>query len=188
MYNELRFLEDYLSKTNLPEWFVDLEQSQIIYLCNRYKTGQKAYFRRQLNLPFQPNKEYYESVDTLKIDNPKAILSHWYFYFLKGVLVYDDLDASKVTADEWMDFTTNKALSEANEKLTGEIRDIFEYDFLNNYLEWTKELSNYDELFEKHKDDFSNQHYLNDLIETRSLLNDSIVLSRNDVYHNIPKN
>jgi len=87
-----------------------------------------------------------------------------------------------------MDSITNKALFEANKKLSGEVRDIFDYDLLNTYLNWTKDLNNYDELFKKYKNDFSNQYYIGDLIKQRNLLTDSIIKNRNDGLQQISSN
>lgn len=187
MHNELEFLSNYLSCNMLPEWFINTEQSQIIYLCNSFKESQKALFERFLHLQFNPDKDYYTSLDTLEINNPKAIFSYWYFNFLKSHLVYKDIDVEKIKGDEWKVLTTQKGLSKAKEVLTGEVRDIFEYECLNSYLNWTKELDDYDELFTQHKNDFKDQYFVNDLIEKRNTLTESIVKERNDDYQVIAK-
>lgn len=188
MNNELTFLDNYLKNKILPDWFIQTERNQILYLCNSFKVSQETYVTRFLNKPFNSGTDYYKSIDTLKIDNPQAIYSYWYFSFLKNYLVHKKINGERLSTKEWMDLTTKTALSKANENLTGEVRDIFEYNALNSYLNWTKELKNYDQIFLEHKNKFSLQYYLNDLIKKRSLLTDSIVLNRNDEYRNITKN
>ncbi len=188
MRNELNFLKQYTLHTHLPEWFIQTEKSQIIYLCSNYKKSQKALFEKHLNITYSPPKDYYKSIDTLDINNPSAIFSYWYFDFLNSCLVYDNVTYQKQSVAEWRDLTTALALSKANENLTGEIRDVFKYNYLNSYLTQTKDLESYDELFQENKNDFSSTNYLNDLIAKRSLLNDSIVKNRNDAYQQSAKN
>lgn len=182
MRNELNFLTKYGLHNQLPDWFIQTEKSQIIYLCNFYKKSQKALFEKHLNIPFKPNKDYYKSIDTLNINNQDAIFSYWYFDFLNSYLVYDNVNYEKQSAEEWRNLTTKLALLKANENLTGEIRDVFKYNYLNSYLSQTKDLKKYDQIFHNNEDDFSNMDYLNDLNVKRGLLNDSIVKSRNDGY------
>ncbi len=184
MNNELTFLDNYLKNTILPDWFIQTERNQIIYLCNSFKESQETYTKRYLNKPFNSGADYYKSIDTLQIDNPQAIYSYWYFFFLKNHLVHKNIKGEGLSTKELMDLTTKTALSKANENLNGEVRDIFEYNVLNSYLSVTKELKNFDQIFFEHKNNFSLQYYSNDLIKKRSLLTDSIVLNRNDEYRN----
>jgi len=188
MNNELTFFDDYLKNKNFPDWFIQTERNQIIYLCNGFKESQETYFKRFLNKPFDSGADYYKSIDTLKIDNPQAIYSYWYFSFLKDHLVYKNLKVEGLSTKERMNVITKTTLLKAKENLTGEVRDIFEYNALNSYLNGTKELKDYDQIFTEDKNSFSIQYYSNDLITKRSLLTDSIVLNRNDEYRNIPKN
>jgi len=188
MRNELNFLKQYTIHTHLPDWFIQTEKNQIIYLCNNYKIAQKALFEKYLSIPFNPHKDYYKSIDTLLINNQDAIFSYWYFDFLNSHLVYDNVNYEKQPAEEWRNLTTELALLKANENLTGEIRDIFKYNYLNSYLNQTKNLTKYDQFFQENQNDFSNKNYLNDLIVKRSLINDSIVRNRNDGYQQSAKN
>jgi len=188
MRNELKFLKQYILHTHLPDWFIQTEKSQIIYLGNSYKKSQKALFEKHLNMPFKPNKEYYKSIDTLLINNQDAIFSYWYFNFLNSYLVYDNVNYENQSTEEWRNLTTKVALSKANENLTGEIRDIFKYNYLNSYLDQTKDLKKYDQFFQENQNDFSNTNYQNDLIAKRRLLNDSIVKNRNDGYQQSTNN
>lgn len=188
MRNELNFLRKYTLHTQLPDWFIQTEKSQIIYLCNLYKQSQKSYFEKYLNIPFKPNKDYYNSIDTLPLNNQNAHFSYWYYYFLKSYLVYDNIDVENKIGEERKVLITKVALSKANEKLTGEIRDVFKYNFLNYYLSQTKDLNKYDQILLEFGNDFINKNYLNDLTVKRSLLNDSIVKNRNDGSQQSAKN
>ncbi len=188
MRNELDFLRKYVIHSQLPDWFIQIEKSQIIYLCGVYKKSQKSLFVKHLNIPFNPNKNYFKSIDTLLINNKNALFSYWYYQFLNNYLVYDSINYENQSAEKWMDLTTEVALSKANKNLTGEIRDVFKYNYLNSYLNQTKDLKKYDQILRENENDFSNTSFLNDLIVKRSLLNDSIVNNRNDAYQQSAQN
>lgn len=184
MANELAFLKKYQQKSNLPDWFIRTEKCQIVYLCNNFKLSQEALYTKILKKPFNPGQYYYKSIDTLLIDNPNGIFSYWYFDFLKSYLVYRNIKTEGLNTKDWMDQSTKAALTIAYKQLTGEQRDIFEYNFLSSYLNWTKNLADYDQIFAEHRYDLSNLYFLNNLLEKRSVLTDSVVRNRNDNFSN----
>lgn len=180
LFKELSFISNYPNKNQLPEWFVKTEISEITYLCNSFKYSQEAYVTKHLKKTFNPNPDYYRSIDTLKIDNQDALYSYWYYFFLKSYLVYRKLNLEGLSTKDRMDLTTKTALEQASINLSKEVRDIFSYDYLYSYLKWTKNLDDFDSIFSAGKGNFTNQEYLTILTSYRNELTDSLVQKRND--------
>lgn len=185
---ELNYLKNYPNKSELPDWFIQTERNQIIYLCNVFKEDKEMLETIYRKNSFKPSSEYYRSFDTLKIDNSEAKFSYYYHFFLNIHLVYKDLNLGKLSTKERMNLTTKTALKKASRNITGEIKDVFEYKFLSAYLNWTKNLSDYDQLYSRYEKDFTGKIFLNDLIKTREALTDSIVKNRDDEYHSRSNN
>lgn len=80
--NDLMFLSQYLTKNNLPDWFIDIERSSIIYLVASQKLGILNTHWILYDSTFNPPKNYYSFVDELEINNLKAGLSYYYYNFL----------------------------------------------------------------------------------------------------------
>jgi len=187
LHLELNYLNNNHLKSKLPFWFIENEKNQIIYLCNDSKKSKEAYITKYLKTPFNPVEGYYDYLDTITIDNRGARFSVWYFYFLKGHLVYRQINSENLGIKEWMDLTTKTAITQANKQLTGEIRDIFKYDFLLKYLNWTKSLDDFDQLIKLDNEDFYNTDFKASLLKKRDQLTDSIVHKRGDELQNISK-
>ncbi|WP_282040053.1 TlpA family protein disulfide reductase [Saccharicrinis aurantiacus] len=183
MRNELNFLRNYSKKNKLPAWFVKTEKSQIIYLCNGFKDEKPYYFEKVLEKPFRAGKSYYASLDTLQLINQDAKYSYWYFRYINYKLVYETANFDNKVGEERKLLIAQRGLLAANAQLTGQVQDIFKFRCLDNYLDQTRSLENYDKLFKKFGVDLRDNMYLNKLVEKRHFLNDSIVKNRNDGFN-----
>jgi thiol-disulfide isomerase/thioredoxin len=124
---ELSFLEKYTSRADLPEWFLDYEQSEITYAGGGSKTAMPhanemmKYFKDTLP------SDYYDFLSNIQVDNSKAILSSHYFWFL------DDYFARSLPISETNQLTgfsrINKFMShtldQSKDQLSGEVKELY---------------------------------------------------------------
>src|SRR5690606_6359157 len=124
---ELYFLEQYESRRRLPEWFVDYEQAEIIYQAAGFKTVMPHGNELMGYFDDTPPEDYYDFLDNLKINNPKAALSAAYFYFL------DDYFLRDLPVEEFKDLPgyarINKIqshiLDHSNAELSGQVKELY---------------------------------------------------------------
>jgi len=89
---ELLFFKGYASSHKLPEWFLNYEESEIIYMGAGYKTALPHANEMQKYFNDTLPRDYYDYLGKVKVDTPTAILSEQYFsflneYFLRSLLV-----------------------------------------------------------------------------------------------------
>jgi hypothetical protein len=125
---ETLFLTTKKLQYNLPEWFVKFESSEISY--------QKAY----LKITNQRDRAEIK-MDTLKIDNPDAVFSYYYYLYLNAY--FQQLVAKK---DEKTAELQQLAL--ADSLLKSETRDVYFSRSLFAHLQ-RKEITEASEIFEK---------------------------------------
>jgi thiol-disulfide isomerase/thioredoxin len=79
---ELAFLKKYTSATKLPKWFIDYENAEIVYAGAGFKTHMPNANEVQKYFSDSLPKDYYAFLDEVIVNNPTAILSSYYFWFL----------------------------------------------------------------------------------------------------------
>jgi len=129
---ELSFLEKYPSRNRLPEWFLDYERSELIYMGAGYKTQMPhaneimKYFKDAI-----PN-DYYDFLSHIKIDNSKAILSTHYFWFLDDYFVINlpPGETNHLTGFSRTNKFMSHKLNESKQSLSGKIKELYyKYNF-----------------------------------------------------------
>ena len=124
---EERFLETYSKKHPLPAWFVELEKAEIEYFTAGYLLQIPSYYQT-FNLPLGSiPPSYYTFLNKLKVDNPKAVLSKGYFFFLNQYFLQNE------SAAQWEGLSgykrslvfSNILQKKANQHLSGQSRELF---------------------------------------------------------------
>jgi peroxiredoxin len=79
---ELDYLKNYDHKSLLPKWFVDYEESDIIYFAYSIKISEPMLMKRMRGIDEPVPKDYYSFLKERPLNNQAAILSVYYFLFL----------------------------------------------------------------------------------------------------------
>lgn len=80
--SDLKFLSEYESENELPDWFMDVEKNSIIYQTALSKIGIINYHKLFYDSEFQAPDDYFAFAEKIKINNPEACLSSAYYGFL----------------------------------------------------------------------------------------------------------
>ncbi len=124
---ELSFLEKYISKDRLPEWFLDYEQSEIIYMGAGFKT-QMPHANEVMNsfketLP----SDYYDFLSLVQVDNSKAILSSYYFKFLDAYFTRNlpVSETNQLAGFSRISKDLSHTLNQSKDQLSGEAKELY---------------------------------------------------------------
>lgn len=122
---ELDFLGDYLQSADLPQWFVDFERSDIQYFGGVLKLISPGSRSSLMGLEETPPDDYYDFVDELKINNPEAALSVYYFEYLVKLSYYlhQTDSAQAIPSNERASYLFSQGLKFFDRKLTPQLRD-----------------------------------------------------------------
>lgn len=129
---ELAFFEAYASTARLPEWFLNYEEAEIIYMGAGYKTAMPQankilkYFRDSIP------SDYYDFLKHIRIDNPKAVLSSQYFYFLDEYFLKSlpVNETNRLSGFARVNKMMPHKLGQSKDQLSGETRDLYhKYNF-----------------------------------------------------------
>ena len=135
---ELSFLEKYVSRDELPGWFLDYEESEIVYIGAAYKTGMPNV--NEINKFFQDSVpiDYYDYLSNVKINNPNAILSVQYFlflddYFLKNLSV---TEFNHLSGFSRMSKAMSHKLDQSKDLLSGDVRELYNKSNFSTMIEF----------------------------------------------------
>jgi len=125
---ESLFLNEYTSSKELPDWFLNYEKAEITYSCAGYKT-QLPHANEVLHM-FEDSlpSDYFDYLETIKIDNEQALLSKYYFMFLNDYFLRD------LPVKEWKDLENpertiklvDHQLLLSSSELTGRTKELFQ--------------------------------------------------------------
>jgi len=125
---QLVFLDNYKPIKKLTDHFIQFEKSEIRYEGITQKI--QASNSRRFNLPF--SDEYFNFLDLTEIDNPGAVFSSSYLWFLdkyfelKEKIEYN----SNLTRSEAIQESALKLIDISNRQLTGYTKDVYNlYNF-----------------------------------------------------------
>jgi peroxiredoxin len=122
---ELNFLNSYLKKNSLPNWYINYERNQIIYRTafdKTYKINTWKWGNREKAIPIN----YYDFIKDIKLNNEDALVSPYYYSFLwqyfyrflsNEIYKMDVSDRRKTVGEELLEISDSH--------LTGEVKDIF---------------------------------------------------------------
>lgn len=79
---ELNYLEKARFEYNLPDWFYELERSEIIYFGAQIKIGAPSYRKTLMGLDEKIPEGYFDFIDKVPVNNQMAKLSSLYFMYL----------------------------------------------------------------------------------------------------------
>lgn len=135
---ELSFFEKYISSTDLPAWFIDYERAEIIYAGAGYKTfmpkanQSQKYFRDSL-----PD-DYYAFLDDVVVNNPKATLSSYYFWFLNDYFGKElsPSETRNLSRFELVSKLNANALNLSQVKLSGQPRRLFHKSLFSDLIKY----------------------------------------------------
>ncbi len=89
---EKKFFSTYKNKSYLPDWFTEMERLNLYYYNLSLKIGAIPYRNSFYKEHTKTNDRYFNFLDSIPINNPKAYLSSHYFYFLKSYFFIQDMD------------------------------------------------------------------------------------------------
>ena len=122
----------------LPEWFLDYERSEIIYVGAGYKTAMLPSNKRVHYFRDSIPDDYYDFLNQIKIDNPKAVLSSQYFsfldeYFLKGLPV---TETNQLSGFSKVNRMMVHRLDQSKVQLSGDIKDLYHKSNFSALIEY----------------------------------------------------
>jgi thiol-disulfide isomerase/thioredoxin len=89
---EKKFFLNYAEKSDLPQWFKEMEKMDLYYHNANFKLG-AIYSRNLLNGEnTKATDAYFDFLDSIPINNPKAYLSSHYFEFLMSYFYRLNMD------------------------------------------------------------------------------------------------
>jgi len=150
---EKKFFLNYEKRSDLPLWFTELEKLDLYYHNADFKLGAIS-SRNLLNgEKTKANDPYFNFLDSVPINNPKAYLSSHYFEFLRSYFYNQNMDkyGSNKTG-----FARAYSILEINlpnilERLSGETRKLFlayQFSWINFQTRNASQAAKLDSLFE----------------------------------------
>ena len=89
---EKKFFSSYKNKSDLPDWFNEMEKMNLYYHNAGFKLSVISSRNHFNGENTKPNDLYFKFLDLIPINNPKAILSSYYFEFLNSYFYKKDMD------------------------------------------------------------------------------------------------
>ena len=127
---ESRFLENYPLKEKLPHWFYQYESAEITYAAAGFKTqipNYNAAFRAlQDNLP----KDYFDFLQTTKINSEEALFSSKYLWFLDYYFTLD------LPYEKFRQLSGYPRLEKINDHITNRSKDVLNEDIKKIYYKY----------------------------------------------------
>lgn len=158
---EKKFFSAYKNKSDLPDWFIEMERLNLYYYNLDFKIGAIPYRNYFLKEHTKANDPYFNFLKSIPINNPKAYLSSHYFdflsshFFLQNMDKYDDSKTGFERAYPILKINLPNIISE----LSGDTRKLFlAYLFSTRYAftNKTSQVLKLDSLFDTVSD------YIND--------------------------
>jgi thiol-disulfide isomerase/thioredoxin len=150
---EKKFVLNYEKKSDLPLWFTEMEKLDLYYHNTSFKLGTISYRNRFNGENTKANDPYFNFLDSVPINNPKAYLSSHYFEFLMSYFYKQNMDkyeANKTGLDRAYSILKIN-LPNILERLTGKTRKYYLAYHFSWYYFQTKNASQavkLDSLFE----------------------------------------
>ncbi len=131
---ELHFLNNYLEKNTLPNWFINYERNQIIYRA-AFDKAVKINSWKWANIEEKIPNNYYDFINDIKINNEDALISQYYYYFIWTYFNrFLPNDIYKMEVNERRKIIGAKYLEISDSLLTGEIKDVFNAFIISHYI------------------------------------------------------
>jgi thiol-disulfide isomerase/thioredoxin len=127
MNKELGFLKTYVTKHELPRWFVQFEEAEIKYLAYGIIVQMPKYNETSSLFHDVLPAQYFSFADQDLVNNPSAILSSHYFWFLDDYFIVD-LPANEFENLSWFEKTKkiqSHILNRSKTELSGEVKDLY---------------------------------------------------------------
>ncbi len=119
---ESDYLKNYKYLDLLPKWFVDYEESDIIYISYGLKISEPFLMSRIRNIDNPIPKDYYNFLKERPLNNPSAILSVYYYSFIDFYFSMIQMPYTDSTQKD-----TNYASKRLNGFITSSINNYDEY-------------------------------------------------------------
>lgn len=174
---EKKFILNYEKKSDLPFWFTEMEKLDLYYQNASFKLGAIS-SRNHLNGEnTKANDPYFNFLDSVPINNPKAYLSSHYFEFLMSYFYKQNMDEYETNntgfARAYTILKTN--LPNILEQLSGETRKhylAYHFSWLNFQTKNASQSLKLDSLFETVGNYISDSTLVNAVKNNRDLQNE----------------
>lgn len=146
--NELNFLQEYLSVQQMPDWFVQYEQAEIKYLGMGYKTALPKYNETFNYFEDTLPDKYYAFIQPEDINNPSAIGSSKYWWFLDDYFIRNLplSEFSSLAGYKKINKIHSHILKHSRTALTGKVKDIYHQYLLSSLIKRLSDTSMVDSL------------------------------------------
>lgn len=126
---ELAFLENY--KSNLPDWFMEFEFLEITYSGASFKTMLPNYNKIFKVFSDVLPDNYFNYLEDIPINNPQAILSSKYLWFLDDYFIREIPEKfNNLSGFERSSKIRSYILTKSKVELSGKVKDIYhKYNF-----------------------------------------------------------
>ncbi len=131
---EMNYLKNYASKYELPEWFFNYENSEILYQISALIDI--VYLRKDnLGIKETVPKKYYDFLEIVPINNEKAIFSANYYYFLNELFYskYTPQEMLTLSVKERMEKTLPIRFALCDSLFSKDIADVMKLYLTSNY-------------------------------------------------------
>lgn len=85
---ELDFLNNYVTKNKLPQWFLDYEKQNVIITSGYFKLNSIFYREYMLAMKDTIPDGYYDFIDSININSKTTIITENYFHYLSDLMSY----------------------------------------------------------------------------------------------------
>lgn len=145
---ELAFLREYRSDQELPEWFNHYEEAEIRYLGLGVLTALPHYIEMSGLFEDVLPEEYFSFIQKESINNPEAILSSHYFWFLDDYFMTDlPVDSiNSLSGFNRANRIQQHIVRRSKIELSGVVKDIYQTYRFCQIISYYSELSEIDSL------------------------------------------
>lgn len=89
---EIKFFSAYENRSDLPDWFIEMEKLNLIYYKAGFKIAAISSRNHFNGEDTKADDSYFNFLDSIPVNNPKALLSSHYFEFLESYYYLQDMD------------------------------------------------------------------------------------------------
>lgn len=180
----LIFLDEYTQEHSLPDWFIETEKANITYTGAAFKLGRPNFLSRFSTSDEKPPAEYYSFLKDIPINNPNAVLSDFYLYFLDSYFLmnYDSKIWENLNGYKRHKTIHSLMIPQALDALSGKPLDVFLAQKIYSEFVYTTNLNETDSLLLSVEDRFTSDAFPQFLKDYRSSISVEEVMERGKTY------
>lgn len=145
---EIDYLENYIATRQLPSWFIQYEKAEIKYQGMGFKTFLPKYNEMANLFEDTLSDQYYTFIQIEDVNNPSAIGSSKYWWFLDDYFLRDLplSEFNSLAGYRKESKLNNHKLKHSKTALTGEVKEVYHQYLLSSLVQTLSDTSTMDSL------------------------------------------